>query len=119
MARLFPRRETAPVLWGCFCCEWLHLSATKTEQFWTALTAAHWSRAVAVRSMVLAQSALATDWREVVRLYEGSMAPGALIATLEDLIKEERLSPLVARRIEEHVLHQTGPRGQWKGDTHA
>ena len=64
--------------------------------------------------MVLAQSALATDWREVVRLYEGAMAPAALCASLEDLIREGVMSPLPARKLEEAVLRQTNQHGQWK-----
>ena len=116
MARIWPQREGAPPLWRVFCTEWLQLSATKAEQWWAALAHARWSRAVALRSMVQAQSALATDWREVLRLYEASMAPRELIAGLEDLIGEARLAPGLGRRIEDAVLEQTGPDGRWKGD---
>jgi hypothetical protein len=64
MARLFPRhRETAPVLWTCFCHDWLQLSASMTGLWWQALQRARWSRAVALRSMVQYQTALATEWQ--------------------------------------------------------
>ena len=67
---------------------------------------------------MLPQSALATDWRQVARLYQDSMAPGELLAVLEGLIAEKRLSPSVARRIEEAVRRQTD-RGAWKGTVQA
>ena len=37
MARLWPHREPAPVLWAGFCRDWLRLSATKTAPWWQAL----------------------------------------------------------------------------------
>jgi len=116
MSRLFPRprRESAPVLWECFCREWLRLSASHTEAWWQALAHARWSRAVAVRSMVQAQTALAQDWRAALRLYEDAMRPAALIAVLEDLIMEARLAPGLARRMEDAVLQQTTQHGTWK-----
>jgi hypothetical protein len=116
MAFLHPpqRRESAPVLWACFCREWLQLSASHTEAWWQALAHARWSRATELRSMVQAQSALAQDWRAVVRLYEATLTPAALIAVLEDLITEARLAPGLARRIEDAVLRQTTQHGQWK-----
>jgi hypothetical protein len=77
----------------------LHVSASHTEAWWQALAPARWSRATELRSMVLCQQGLATDWREVVRLYDQHMAPRELMALLEDLIAEARLSPLVGRRI--------------------
>jgi hypothetical protein len=92
----------------------LQLSASHCEAWWQALAHARWSRATALRSMVQCQSALATDWREVVRLYEDAMSPAALIAVLEDLIEEARLAPGLARRMEEHVLRQTTQHGHWK-----
>ena len=112
---LWPKREQAPPLWLVFCTEWLSLSRTKTEQWWQALTASGWSRAATLRSTVLGQRVLATDWQQVVRLYTDHMAPGELIARLEDLILEGRLSPVQGRRIKEHVLRLTDRTGQWKG----
>ena len=114
MARVWPARASAPPLWACFCREWLHVSASHTEAWWQALAHARWSRAVALRSMVQCQTALASDWREVVRLYEDAMSPAALIAVLEDLITEARLAPGLARRMEDAVLQQTTQHGQWK-----
>jgi hypothetical protein len=64
--------------------------------------------------MVQCQTALASDWREVVRLYEDAMSPAALIAVLEDLIGEARLAPGLARRMEDAVLQQTTQHGTWK-----
>src|SRR5262245_17806945 len=115
MARLWPTREAPPVLWMCFCQDWLGLSSTKTAQWWQAITQARWSRAVELRSMVLTQAALATEWRAVMRLYADTMAPAALLGLLEDLIVEGMLPPVVARRIEERVLAQTNIAGRWKG----
>jgi hypothetical protein len=109
------RREQAPPLWTVFCTDWLQLSRNKSEQWWAALAASHWSRGATLRSTVLSQSALATESRQVVRLYTDLMAPGELIAGLEDLILEGRLPPVVSRRIEEAVLRQTDRSGQWKG----
>src|SRR5215472_7534940 len=114
MPRLWPRRDQAPPLWGVFCEEWLLLPRNKLEQWWQALTQARWSRAVELRSMVQCQNALATDWRQVMRLYEGTMAPKALLEGLEDLIKEGVMAPLTARRIEDKVLAQTNTEGRWK-----
>jgi hypothetical protein len=68
-----------------------------------------------LRSTVVGHSALAADWQQVERVYRAMMAPQVLIHTLEDLIREGVLTPLVARRMEEHVLRQTNRSGQWKG----
>jgi hypothetical protein len=115
MMPMWPRREQAPRIWYVFCTEWLGLSRTKTEQWGQALTASHWSRAATLRSTVVGQSALAPESQQVVRLYTNLMAPGELIAGLEDLILEGRLSPVQGRHIEEHVLRLTDRTGQWKG----
>ena len=40
MPRLWPHREQAPALWRVFCQDWLLLSRTKTEAWWSALQAA-------------------------------------------------------------------------------
>jgi hypothetical protein len=114
MARIWPARESAPVLWACFCREWLRLSASQTEAWWQALAHARWSRATALRSMIQCQTALAQDWRAALRLYEDAMRPAALIAVLEDLIMEARLAPGLARRMEDAVLQQTTQHGTWK-----
>ena len=114
MARVWPARASAPPLWACFCREWLRLSASHTEAWWQALAHARGSRATALRSMIQCQTARATDWREVVRLYEETMTPAALIAVLEDLITEARLAPGLARRMEDAVLRQTNQDGTWK-----
>jgi hypothetical protein len=37
MARVWPARPSAPVLWACFCREWLQLSASHCEAWWQAL----------------------------------------------------------------------------------
>src|SRR5262249_29871930 len=113
--RLWSHREPSPRIWHVFCEDWLQLSRNKTEQWWQALTASHWSRATVFCSTVLGQSVLTQDWRQVVRLYTDRMAPAELIAGLEDLIREGVMSPLPARRIEEMVLRQTTRTGQWKG----
>jgi hypothetical protein len=115
MPVLAPRRESAPVLWDCFCQEWLRLSPTATHQWWQALQAAHWSRAVELRSMIQCQQALAHDWRQVVRLYEYTMAPCALVLVIEDLVQEGRVPRWQARRLEEAILAQTDRDGGWKG----
>ena len=64
--------------------EWLSLSVSHTTLWWQALTRARWSRAVALRSLIQWQSALATDWQPLLRLDEETMTPAALIAVLED-----------------------------------
>jgi hypothetical protein len=115
MARLWPSREQAPILFTCFCGDWLRLPVPLTALWWQALQRARWSRAVALRSLVLCQTALATDWQHLLHLYEDTMTPAALILVLEELVAENLLSPLPARRIEEHVLTTTNQHGQWKG----
>src|SRR5262249_48622964 len=96
------RRDPAPVLWACFCTAWLHLPDREADQWWQAVRRSGWSRAIALRSMVLCQAALAHDWRQVLRLYQDTMGPGELVAGLEDLITERVLAPGLGRRIEQH-----------------
>jgi hypothetical protein len=116
MASIFPRRAPAPpALFAEFCTGWLALSRTKTEQFWQALSASRWSRAATLKATVLGHEMLDVRVEQVTGLYQGLMAPQELVSVLEDLVKESRLSPLVARTIEEAVLRQTDSEGQWKG----
>jgi len=109
------RREQPPPVWTVCWQGWLQLSRTKTEQWWQALSASHWSRAQALRSMVLTQSALATRLDHVWQLSTNAMGPGELIRALEALIQEGRLSPVQGRRLEESVLQRTDVRGPWQG----
>src|SRR5262249_21471652 len=113
--RVSCHRERSPVLWRCFCHDWLSLSATKTEAWWHALTQARWTRAMQLRTMILCQSALATDWHQVLRLYEGAMSPQELIAVCEALQQEGCLHAGLMRTLTEKVLVQTDAHGQWKG----
>jgi hypothetical protein len=103
-----------PRLWCSFCTEWLRLTPTIAVGWWAALHQARWSRAVALRSTILGQAVLTQDWRTIQRLYEGGMAPQALVAVLEELLAEGVMTAKVARQLEELVLQQTGPTGQWR-----
>src|SRR5262249_31781958 len=116
MARpwLRPQREAPPAAWSLFCTKWLGLPEAHTAIWWQALTAAKWSRAVALRSTVLGIAALAETAEQLDHLYRGAMGPRELIATFEDLIAEAQLSPTAARRIEEYVLRRTNRAGQWR-----
>jgi hypothetical protein len=111
---MWPRREPPPLIWCHFCCEWLGLSRTKADQFWAALTASRWSRAVALRSQVLHRAAFPHGREALKHLTEDTMAPERLIQTLEDLITERVIAPKIARTIEEHVLQRTEKSGGWQ-----
>jgi hypothetical protein len=114
MRLALPRREAVPVLWHCFCVDWLHLSVALTSCWWGALTRARWSRAVEVRSAVQCQTALAHDWRQVFHLYQAILSPEALVALVGELQREGRLSPQPARMLEAAILCQTDAAGGWK-----
>src|SRR5215831_2163397 len=107
MTLLHRRREPPPRLWQLFCTEWLRLSSTKTDQWWQALQQARWSRATELRSSVLCRAALPHTRTALEHLVRHNLQPTVLILTLEDLIHEQVMSPLPARRIEEHVLAKT------------
>jgi len=109
-----PRREAPPWIWIHFCTEWLTLSRHKSDQWWQALTAARWSRAVAVRSAVLTRVALPQGADAMTHLVQDTLSPTALVAMREDLITEGHLAPVVARRMEEAVLRKTDRHGHWK-----
>jgi hypothetical protein len=115
MASVFPRRAAPPALFAEFCTGWLGLSRTKMEQWWSALSASRWSRAQSLRHLVMTHEMLDTATQQVFKLYTERLTPRDLITTLEDLITEGRLSPVVARTIEASVLAQTDRAGQWKG----
>ena len=115
MAHFFRRREAPPALWQVFAEQWLHLSRTKAEQWWSALQRSRWSQATELRHIVQLHTDVDSNWHQVWSLYQQAMGPAALIATLEDLIQEGQLPPLMARRIESNVLAQTDHTGQWKG----
>jgi hypothetical protein len=109
-----PRREPPPLIWRHFCQEWLRLSGNKTEQFWQALTAARWSRAVALRSAILHRAAFPHGRAALDHLVQHTLSPQELIVTLEGLITEQLLAPKTARTIEEAVLARTQKEGGWK-----
>jgi hypothetical protein len=108
------RREKPPEVFRLFCHEWLRLSGTKTDQFWKALAAAQWSRAVAMRSAVALRSALPHRLAALEHLARHNLSPDELIAVLEGLVTERLLAPKTARTIEDHVLERTTKEGRWK-----
>jgi hypothetical protein len=85
------------------------------EQFWAALRASRWSRACELRQLVQLHESIDSDYHQPLSLYMQKMGPQGLIDTLEDLVREEKMSPLAARRIEEQILQKTDARGLWLG----
>jgi hypothetical protein len=112
------RREQPPPLWRCFCEAWLSLSRTKSEQWWQALSAAAWSRPVAVRSAFLYRAQLQRGPQALPALDNRTLSPCLLIDTLEDLIQERLLPPRAARHIEEAILSHVDAAGGWRGATY-
>ena len=80
--------------------------------WWRALTRATWSESVALRQIMLVS-------RNMNGLYDpdGPVTPRPLIACLEALVGERRLSRQDANRCMEYVLAQTGRDGQWAATT--
>jgi hypothetical protein len=115
MRLALPRREAVPVLWACFCQDWLNLSLALTSCWWGALVRARWTRAVEVRSAIHCQTALAHDWRQVFHLYHDILSPQALVMLIGELQRERRLGPQPARALEEAILSQANAAGGWKG----
>ena len=113
MTRPWPPREPVPALWRLFCLEWLQLPSSLTAQWWEALQRAHWSRPVALRSIIVCRAALSTGQGSTHHFVTTNVSPAVLIDSLEDLIKEQRLPPVVARQIEEAVLRKTHRSGMW------
>jgi hypothetical protein len=109
------QRTEPPVLWQCFCRDWLGLSRRSTERWWAVLHRSRWSHAIELRSAVQCQTVFAKRWEQVDYLYQEIMAPATLVTGLEHLIKEEVLSRREAAVIEETILQRTGTTGQWKG----
>ena len=108
------QRPPIPPLWHVFTTQWLGVSPQVSRRWWDAVIRADWSRATALRSMVLTHNALARRPEQLLQCYQQAMCPRELIAGLEDLHKEQVLDPATARVIEAAVLRKTDRDGVWK-----
>ena len=79
---------------------------------WLALEHAHRSRAVSMRQHFI----LAGHLHISNRFWQDFCAPAVVMATIEELCREGRLSRQRATRIEEHLLHYVDWQGSWRGD---
>jgi len=85
-----------------------------TAGWWQAVQRSRWTRATALRSMVLCQAAVASEWQQIERAYQTALAPEALMAGIEDLVTERRLTRRDAVALEEAIFQRTGTDGHWK-----
>jgi hypothetical protein len=105
-----------PAVWSFMCLDWLGLAWSQSVGWWGALSRAQSPRAVMLRSALLYQDALGETSAALDHLVRHTLNPHGLVATLEDLICEGRLSRAQATLLEEAILRQTASTGAWKAD---
>lgn len=88
------------------------LPESDANAFWHALSQSTYSRPMAMRQ----RFALAGYAHITTRFWQDFCSPPAVMAVLEALAHEGRLSRHRASRIEASLLREVNQHGQWRGD---
>jgi hypothetical protein len=100
-----------PDAWGIIARDLWCLPESESKVFWLALEHAHRSRPVAMRQ----RFALAGYTHISNRFWQNFCTPPVVMAVLEELCREGRLSRQRATKIEEVLLRHVD-NGSWRGD---
>jgi hypothetical protein len=98
------------------------LTPVERSALWKALCYACWTDTVALREQLIAFTP--TDREAAHTFLRDVLTPDAAVQCLERLVKERVLTRQLATRVEERLLHHTGPDGAWQpqaapvGETH-
>ena len=102
-----------PEAWTILSDKLWHLSLHQSKAFWFALAEARSTRPVALRQSLALVGTMPLD---LEHLCSQLLTPAAVVAILEDLVRERQLRRSQATHIAETILHQVDARGHWRGE---